>query len=114
MNVEAEIVSYLGSKGFDASCDVPAQRPAGEFVTVERTSGGSTGTRFLDAPSVAVRSYASTRLGAAQLAYRVDSAMLSMADAVADVCSVERNSIYNYPGESGPRYQAVYDLVTHC
>ena len=109
MNVEALIVEHLNQGGFKAYADVPANRPA-EFVTVERTGGASDA---LDRPTVAVQSWASTRYAASELAIKVDACMKGIVMNT-DVAKVSRNTLYNYPDESGhPRYQAVYDLVTY-
>ena len=109
MNVEAVIVAYLNKCGFKAYADVPANRPE-EFVTVERTGGA---LDALDRPTVAVQSWSTTRYAASELAIRVDAFMSGLV-AESDVTKVSRNTLYNYPDESGhPRYQAVYDLVTY-
>lgn len=111
MNIEATIISYLSEKGIKAVADIPADRP-GEFVTVERT-GGSHDSVVLDRPTVAVQAWSTTRYKASELMDKVDSLMLGL-PSVSGVSRCKRNSMYNYPDESGqPRYQAVYDLVTY-
>lgn len=111
MNIEATVISYLKKNGINAVADVPKDRP-GEFVTVERT-GGSHDSVILDRPTVAVQAWSTTRYKASELMNEVDAIMLKL-PSVSGVSRCRRNSMYNYPDESGqPRYQAVYDLVTY-
>lgn len=111
MNIEATIISYLKECGINAVSDVPKNRPD-EFVTVERT-GGSHDSFVLDRPTVAVQAWSTTRYNASELMMEVDELMRSLTS-VEGVNRCTRNSLYNYPDESGhPRYQAVYDLVTY-
>ena len=111
MNIEATILAHLKGRGFNALADVPKDRP-NEFVTVERTGGGKDSV-VLDRPTVAVQSWSTSRYKASELALRVDAAMEEITT-VSGVSKCKRNSMYNYPDESGQaRYQAVYDLVTY-
>ena len=111
MNIEATIISYLNENGIKAVSDVPKDRPE-RFVTVERT-GGTHDSVVLDRPTVAVQAWASTRYEASELMMEVDALMRNLVS-VEGVNRCKRNSLYNYPDESGhPRYQAVYDLVTY-
>lgn len=111
MNIEATIISYLQDNGINAVADVPKNRPD-EFVTVERT-GGTHDSVVLDRPTVAVLAWSTTRFKASELMMEVDALMRNLAS-VEGVNRCTRNSLYNYPDESGhPCYQAVYDLVTY-
>jgi hypothetical protein len=109
--VEEAVVAALRSAGLACYADVPRDRPA-EFATVERTGGGVSGSDQLDAPQVAVRSWAETRARAAELSREVDAAVLAM-DSDDRVLEVSRNASYWYPDESAPRYQTVYDFVCY-
>lgn len=108
MNVEAEIVAHLNSKGFKAYADVPKPRPQ-EFVTVERTGGTSD---VLDRPTVAVQAWSTSRHKASELMLAVDDCMMGIVERPS-ITRCKRNSLYNYPDAEQPRYQAVYDLVTY-
>lgn len=111
MNIEATIIEYLNKNGIKAVADIPATRPD-EFVTVERT-GGSFGSVVLDRPTVAVQAWSTTRYKASELMTEVDTLMRNLVS-ISGVSKCSRNSLYNYPDESGhPRYQAVYDIVTY-
>lgn len=110
MNVEAEIVKHLKAEGFEAYADVPNPRPS-QFVTVERT-GGTFDSQRIDRPTVAVQAWAKTRHEASELIYAVDDSMRGIAKGTNGITKCSRNSLYNWPDDDRPRYQAVYDLVT--
>jgi hypothetical protein len=111
MDIEEQVVSFLVTRGFVASTDVPNPRPA-KFVTVERTGGGRDNI-VVDRPTVAIQSWAKTRKEAADQAYGIDAIIPDMVE-IEDISRVERNSFYNFPDETGnnARYQIVVDFVT--
>lgn len=110
MNVEQEIVGYLRDNGMSAYADVPKPRPP-KFVTVERTGGPADSVR-IDRPTVAVQAWAQSRYEASELMDQVDGYMRDIAVGTNGIMKCTRNSLYNWPDEDQPRYQAVYDLVT--
>lgn len=112
VDIEATIIAYLKNAGYAAYADVPNPRPE-TFVTVERTGGGLD-SLVIDRPTVAVQSWANTRLEASKLSMEVDGHLRQMALAIPDVCYVERDSLYNWPDEYGnnARYQGVYHITT--
>lgn len=113
MDAVATAVAYLsaGLGGVPVSADVPRARPE-EFVTVERTGGGSTDR--LAHPELAVQSWAATNHGAWLLAERVDALMSAMPYRLADVMGCSCSSVYHWPDPDSDmqRYQGVYSLTT--
>lgn len=114
LNIEAEVIAYLSANlDCKAYADVPRERPK-RFVTVERTGGTQDLMQAVDRPTVAVQSWAETRLDAYTLADQVDGLMLRMPEATENVMGCARNGLYNFPDPDsrGARYQGLYELVT--
>jgi len=111
MNIEQTIIEYLkGMLSVPVSSDVPKKRP-GKFVTIERV-GGPLSSVVLDNPSIAIQSWAGSRVEASELADEVDKAMRKITD-IPNITQVSRNTIYNFPPPDYPmaRYQGLYDLI---
>lgn len=114
-NVEAALIAYLRSQGFEAFADVPDGERVGRptrFAVVERTGGGH--DPFVDRPTVTVSCHAATRYLASELAYEVDSAMKGF-EACSGVRHVAKRSIANYSdameGVAG-MYRCTYSIAT--
>ena len=110
MNIEAKLIEYLNDElDVPVSTDVPKKRPE-SFVTIERTGGALTDV-VIDHADVAIQAWAPSRLEAAELMDRVDSAVLSMD--FLNFIEVSRDSLYNFPDYeySMARYQGLYEIV---
>lgn len=110
--VEKKVLDWLESQ---LSVPVCMERPfdvPGSYVIVEKT--GSSMENYIYSVTIAVQSYASTLLGAAQLNELVKAAMFAMLSLDA-VSSVKLNSDYNYTDTATKsyRYQAVFDIVAY-
>lgn len=112
-DVLADLCDYLsGALGVPCSTAVPTARPA-EFVTLERTGGGSIIGR--DSPNLAVQCWSSNGETAAYtLALAAREAILSSWEAIGSVCRAEVGSIYRFPDPDSrtDRYQLDASLVT--
>lgn len=112
--VEADLIAYLASQGFEAYAELPADVGLGSLrplVTVERTGGYSIHRSTVEAATVAVQSWAASTLEAAELARLVDRALAAAADHVPAVMRCERTAMYRFTDGQRPRYQATYDLI---
>ena len=110
MTIEAFIIEYLaGALDVSVSGDVPAS-PPDQFVTVERTGGGSRDK--LSSATIAVQSWAMSRADAADLNELVISAMTAMeAEPKISRCALDTSYNYTDVSRKRPRYQAVFDIV---
>ena len=112
-SVEEALVGWLPTVvGAPCYAEVPADRPS-EFVTVERTGGGS--EIGIDRPSVAIQAWAPSRLEALRLALEVRDAMALRAVEVDGIRSCSVNSgPYSFPDPDGrgARYQLYVDMTT--
>jgi len=108
--IEFDVRAYLDSADVPALMEIPAQNIPAAFIVVERTGGGE--TNHIRNATVAVQSYASTLLRAAQLNDNVISEMLDMITQPR-VCRVDLNSSYNFTDTASKRYryQSVFDIV---
>lgn len=116
LNVEAEVVAFLNSKGFQAFAEVPdgklVPKPK-RFVVVEMTSSSTNGIGAGEW-SLAIQSWAESRYQASELANEVDRTLFELVDNVRPITNVYRNALYNYPtSEMEPRYQGAYELYGH-
>lgn len=110
MNIEAFIIDYLAEQmAVDVSGSVPHPMPA-EFVTVEKT--GSSLVNRINAATLAVQSWSTSRAAAAALNELVKEAMAT-AVARPEISRCALDSDYNYTDEATNknRYQAVFDVV---
>ncbi len=111
MNVEADLVRYLGAKlGVPAYKRVPAERPA-SFATVERTGGSVEPHRQL--PSVTVDVWAPTDYEASELAARCCKALVAY-ESEPGVYAVHVGTVYSIAPDAGgqSRYGINADLIT--
>lgn len=108
-NLERMTVDWINSHGhgLQASMSVPSPRPAGEFVTVERTGGAE--ERFRSTGILAVQCWSTGRYRAAELAERVRRILMDM-PRLSQVSACNVTSVYNYP-EPDPPMQARYQLT---
>ena len=107
--IEKEVLSYLKSKGFTVFMEMP-KNTVKPFLLVEKTGSGR--VNYLDSALIAIQSYAPRLAQAADLNERAIKAMMSMPDASPAICSVKRNSDYNFSDTENKiyRYQAVFDI----
>lgn len=109
--IEERVYNYLTSK-MDVSCymERPEKDIPESYILIERTGGGK--TNKLSTATLAIQSYASSMVGAAQLNNTMKEAMEKMVERI-DIFSVKLNSDYNYTNNSfkGYRYQAVFNII---
>lgn len=111
-DVLADLVAWLPARlGVPCSASVPASAPD-EFVTLERTGGGS--GIGVDRPNLAVQCWSSTQAGAYTLALAAREALLQCWESLPQVCSVTVGGIYGFPDPDSrrPRYQLDVYMVT--
>lgn len=110
MNIEATVISFLGTElSVPVSGDIPHAMPT-TFVTVEKTGGGR--TNHVMTATLAVQSWAGTREQASELNEAVKEAMFALIE-LDNVSRSELDADYNYTDEETGRfrYQAVFDIV---
>lgn len=108
--IEKIVIDYLHEQlDVAVKAEVPADYQGGELCVVELL-GASRDDR-LPGAVVAVQSYASSLLGAAELSDRVTDAMLEIT-ALDSVSWCGLNSAYNFTDESTGRYryQAIFEI----
>lgn len=108
--IEKIVIDYLHEQlDVAVKAEVPADYQGGELCVVELL-GASRDDR-LPGAVVAVQSYASSLLGAAELSDRVTDAMLEIT-ALDSVSWCGLNSAYNFTDESigRYRYQAIFEI----
>lgn len=109
-SVTEEFVVWLSAEGYAASTYPKADAPA-EFVTVERTGGGT--ADMVDHPTVAIQTWASTEARAEEMAVSIRNALM---------CSSRPHGVMKVNVNSGPypfwdedtrcpRYQLVLDCT---
>lgn len=116
MSVEVDLIDWLNgdpllvAESFEASLDIPEQRPA-RFITVERTGGPE--SRFIGSPTLAVQVWAKYRFEAADFAGKVAKSIRA-AVALPHFARVNVSSIYNFPDpDSGhARYQLTVEVIS--
>lgn len=110
MTAEEFVVQYLNSElPVPVSGDIPAPRPQ-RFVTVEQT--GSRFADFLYHPTIAVQSWAESRVEAARLNALVKNAMTKITNNDG-VSSCTLSNDYNHPDLDSrtARYQAIFSIT---
>ena len=112
--IEAVVISYLQSKtsaGKNVFAEIPKNPPA-KYIVIEKT-GSNTQNRITTA-TVAVKSYASSLLGAALLNEEVKAAM-DESPVIDDIASCKLNSDYNFtdPTSKQYRYHAVVQITPY-
>lgn len=110
MTIEEFIIDYLtGELDVPVRAEVPANPPA-LFVLVERT--GSSTVNRITTTELAVQSWASSLLEAAELNETVKAAMAGML-AHGEISAVSCETDYNYTDTTTKhyRYQAIFDVV---
>ena len=111
--IEAVIIEFLNEADLDAPAygEIP-QDPPDEYYIVELTGGPQ--TNHINQSTIAIKSHASSRARAADLAYDVDNVMLNGLVTLDYVSGVHRNTIANFTDLSLKqyRYQGVY-IVNH-
>jgi len=110
--IEEKVISYLNGLPLSATVyvSVPAQKPS-KFFVIQKT--GSSRINGVDSSTIAVQSYGSTLLEAAEMNQEVKEAMLDFIEEPY-ISSVDLNSDYNYTDTTQKqyRYQAVF-VITH-
>lgn len=110
MNVETLLIDWLRDELGLCVCATRPVNAEGSLLTVERV-GGPRESVATDNATIAIQSWASSMEKAAELAGQVDKKMAHFTD-VPEVCKVERDSIYRFPGENKePRYQGTYHVT---
>lgn len=110
-SITEQFVAWLSSEGYAASTYPKADAPD-EFVTVERTGGGT--ADMVDHPTVAIQTWAQTEARAEEMALSIRNALMTQSRP-RGVTKVNVNSgPYPFWDESTgrPRYQAVYDCTS--
>jgi hypothetical protein len=112
MNIEITLIEYLNSAVSDIPtyAEVP-ESPTGEFFVVDKT--GSDTENGLCTTTVAIQSYADTKLKASQLNERLIGVMdgLTALDGVSD-CKLITDYNFTNVAKKQHRYQAVFE-ITH-
>ena len=111
MNVEQVIIQNLVAAGYEAYAS--ASNPmTSEFVTVERTGGGS--TNKMDQAVLAVQCWADGRKAAADMADDVRCALEDMTG-THGLGAVRVQSLYNWPDPLSrkSRYQLTVNATAH-
>lgn len=112
MNIEKFMISYLSEK-----LDIPVygERPnmataPDEFVTVEKT--GSSRENFVIKCDLAVQSWSTSRINAAELNEKVIN-ILEAATECPEISRCHCDNDYNYTDLTSkrPRYQALFEVV---
>lgn len=110
-SVTESFVTWLASQGYDASTWPKADSPS-EFVTVERTGGGT--SDMVDHPTVAIQTWAPTEERAEAMSVEIRNKLMC-SSRPSGVTKVNVNSgPYPYWDEDTrcPRYQTVYDCTS--
>ncbi len=108
--IEKILLDYL-SDTLPVPCYVSMpEKPSGSFCVLEKTGSGP--DDGLDRATIAVQSYGTSVLEAADLNLQVITAMKD-AVTLPEISSCDLNTDYNFPDTTRrlPRYQAVFDLV---
>jgi len=110
--IEKIIIEYLTEQisGIPVFAERPTRNIPETFIMIDKT--GSSNTNKIKGSTVAVQSYGSSLLAAAELNETVKEAMESMVIRD-DVSAVRLNTDYNFSDTSTKvyRYQAVFDIV---
>lgn len=110
-SVTEQFVVWLTANGYAASTWPKADAPA-EFVTVERTGGGT--SDLIDHPTVAIQTWAASETRAEEMAVEIRNKLMCESRP-AGVTKVNVNSgPYPFWDEDTrcPRYQTLYDCTS--
>lgn len=113
MIIEAEIIRYLQT-ALDTE-RVYAETPedtSGDFFVIDKTGGGS--TDHINAATIAIQSYGTSKLRAAELNENVKTAMediIYFSDGISD-CQLVTDYNFSNISKKQHRYQAVFE-ITH-
>ena len=110
-SVTEQFVSWLSTNGYAASTWPKADAPA-EFVTVERTGGGT--ADLIDHPTMAIQTWAASEARAEEMANEIRNKLMCKSRPHG-VTKVNVNSgPYPFWDEDTrcPRYQTVYDCTS--
>lgn len=108
--IEATVIDYLSDElDVGVYAEMPEDLP-NEFVIVTKQGGGK--NDHISSALIAVQSYSTTMLGAAQLNEAVKSAMDGIVE-LDEVGKCKLNSDYNFTDIDTKRYryQAVFDFI---
>lgn len=109
--IELTVLHYL-TANMSVPCymEEPETKPASYIIVAKLGSGMNDG---ISSAVVALKSYASSLLEAAELNEKAKKAMLAMPDSEANVSKVSLNSDYNNTDTETKRYryQAVFDII---
>lgn len=110
MSVEATLIQWLNSQGFEAAHSRPDTDAPSELLTIQRV-GGSRQSVATISPTIVIQCWSTSMAKAADLAERVDKIMPRFAFEP-DIHRVDPGSIYEFPGANRePRYQATYTIT---
>lgn len=106
--IETIVLDYLGS-AIPAYMELPPGEKETPFLVIEKTGGGE--TNHIRRATVAVQSYGSTMLEAAQTNETVKTLMERLPE-LDDVAGCTLNADYNFTDTASKRYryQAVFDI----
>lgn len=108
--IEKIIYDYLKSEGINAFTDIPYPMPEGEFVSIEKTGGTYLGCGIHTA-TIALQSWAESKMKAAELSASVKKAMDEMPNGVDQIITATGDD-YDFTDTRTKRYryQAVYSI----
>ena len=109
--IEVAILNYLNGTLPVSTYMMRPENPPEQYCLMELT--GSSLNEHIYTSTLAIQTYAPTLYDAAQIAWSACDAMREAADLLAEIASVDLNSIYNFtdPETKQPRYQAVFDVI---
>ena len=109
-SVTEQFVAWLSNQGYTASTWPRADAPD-EFVTVERTGGGT--ENLVDHPTMAVQTWATTEARAEEMANSIRNALLTQSRPRGITAINVNSGPYPFWDEDTrcPRYQTVYDCT---
>jgi hypothetical protein len=108
--IEKTVLNYLSEKlTVPVYMEIPENKED-EFVVLEKT--GSSRSEKINTAVFAIKSYAQTLVGAAELNEKVKAAMDEIIS-LDEICSASLNSDYDFTDSASKqyRYQAVYDII---
>lgn len=113
MNVEAVIIDYLKTalNSDHVYAEVPERNKPDEYIVIDKT--GSSTNDWLCTSTIAIQSYAKSKLRAAEINEDLKEAMEEI-ESIEEIAGCHLNSDYNFSNISKKqhRYQAVFE-ITH-
>ena len=111
MMIESKILKFLNDNLIESHAERPRKEPE-NYCIIEKTGSGI--ENHLKESTVAIQSYATTLIGAAELDNEVCCLMLNSLINDDDIASIDLNGDYNFtdPESDRYRYQAVF-RITH-